>query len=105
MATYICQECEQKFFSWKEFDSHTSRHIQTHLDKWKTKIPEKKTPSVSITNIPEAMNRDLYKVFEKYNLGSKTMLCLWRNGQLNCAGLEPAREEELRARLNEWLDE
>jgi hypothetical protein len=38
-------------------------------DKWKTKIPEKKTPLVSITNIPEAMNRDLYKVFEKYNLG------------------------------------
>ena len=69
----------------QEFDSHTSRHIQTHLDKLKTKIPEKKTPLASITNIPEAMNRDLYKVFEKYNLGSKTMLCLWRNGQLNCA--------------------
>ena len=34
-------------------------------------MPEKKTPLVSITNIPEALNGDLYKVFEKYNLGSK----------------------------------
>ncbi|MGB8937121.1 MAG: hypothetical protein WCC17_18695 [Candidatus Nitrosopolaris sp.] len=31
----------------------------------------------------DGLNPDLYKVFERYNLGEKAMLCPCRNGQLN----------------------
>jgi hypothetical protein len=29
------------------------------------------------------MTPALFKIFERYNLGEKAMLCLWYNGQLN----------------------
>ena len=57
------------------------------------------------SNIPDGLNRELYKVFEKYNLGDKAMLCLWKNGQLDCAMREPSREHELQTRLKEWLND
>jgi len=44
---------------------------------------------------------DLLKVFETYNLGDKSMLCLWRNGYLSSALREHSRELELRTRLSE----
>jgi hypothetical protein len=59
----------------------------------------------AFSNISENMNRDLLKVFEKYNLGDKSMLCLWRNGYLSCALRERSREMELQTRLSEWLKE
>ena len=31
---------------------------------------------------PEGMSQDLLKIFEKYRLGERAMLCLWVNGQL-----------------------
>jgi hypothetical protein len=55
--------------------------------------------------MPDGMKRELFKVFEKYNLPSKAMLFLWHNGRLNCAMREPSRELELQNRLKEWLDE
>jgi hypothetical protein len=67
--------------------------------------PEKKTPWEAFSNIPEGMNRDLLKVFEKHNLGDKSMLSLWRNGYLSCALGERSREQELQTRLSEWLKE
>lgn len=54
---------------------------------------------------PEGMNPALFKVFEKYNLGEKAMLCLWHKGQLNTAIREPSRILELQERLKEWLSE
>ena len=54
---------------------------------------------------PHGMNPALYKVFEKYNLGDKAMLCLWVNGQLNTAIRERSRVLELQDRLREWLQE
>jgi hypothetical protein len=51
------------------------------------------------------MNRELLKVFEKYNLRDKSMLCLWRKGYLSSALRERSREQELQARLSEWLKE
>jgi len=42
------------------------QHLQKHLDE---DSREKNS---------EGMNRDLLKVFEKYKLGDKSMLCLWR---------------------------
>jgi hypothetical protein len=102
MKVNTCKECGQTFLSWKEFDAHVNRHLQKHLDEPR---PEKKTPSESFTNIPEGMNRALLKVFEKYNLGDKSILCLWRNGYLSCAFRERGREQELQTRLTEWLKE
>jgi hypothetical protein len=46
------------------------------------------------------------KVFEKYNLGDRAMLCLWKDGQLSTAVIhEPSRIPELRDRLNEFLEQ
>jgi hypothetical protein len=74
---HTVKECEQIFLSWKEFDAHVNRHLQKHLDEYAPIIPEKKTPWEAFSNIPEGMNRALLKVFEKYDLGDKSMLCLW----------------------------
>jgi hypothetical protein len=43
--------------------------------------------------MPEGVNKELYMVFGKYNARNKAMLCLWRNGQLNCAMHEPSWEQ------------
>jgi hypothetical protein len=74
-------------------------NYQTHLDKWSDKAEK-----VS-WKVPDGFNPDLYKVSERYNLGEKAMLCLWRNGQLNTAIREPSRILELQDRLREWLEE
>jgi hypothetical protein len=50
------------------------------------------------------MNRDLLKVFEKYHLGDKSVLCLWRNGYLSCGLRERSREQELKSNLTQWLE-
>jgi hypothetical protein len=51
------------------------------------------------------MSQDLFKIFEKYGLGERAMLCLWVNGQLNTAIRERSRILELQDRLKEWLQE
>jgi hypothetical protein len=96
VKVHTCKECGQTFLSWKEFE---------HLDEYAPKIPEKKTPREAFSNIPEGMNRALLKVFEKYSLGDKSMLCLWRNGYLSCALRERSRERELQTRLSDWLQD
>jgi hypothetical protein len=54
---------------------------------------------------PDSLNTDLFKVFQKYRLGERAMLCLWVNGQLNTAIREPSRILELQDRLKELLQE
>jgi hypothetical protein len=76
VKVHTCKECGQTFLSLKVFDAHINRHLQKHLDEYTPKIPEKKTPWEAFSNIPEGMNRALLKVFEKYDLGDKSMLCL-----------------------------
>jgi hypothetical protein len=98
-----CKECGRTFLSQKEFDVHVDKHLQKHLDEFAPKIPEKKTPWEAFSDIPEGTNRDLCKVFEKYHLGDKSVLCLWQNAQLNCVSRERSREQELKTRLSEWL--
>lgn len=93
-----CADCGQKFLSRSEYNRHRSTHLQTHLDKWGA--TDKLT-----WKAPDGMNPALYKVFEKYNLGDKVMLCLWVNGQLNTAIRERSRVLELQDRLREWLQE
>jgi hypothetical protein len=54
--------------------------------------------------MPDDLNRELYKVFEKYGIdNSKEIICLWRNGQLNCAMRPIGQEDELIDRLKEWI--
>jgi len=84
----ICKDCGQEFLSSSEYKRHQQTHLQTHLDKWSSKVSWKP---------PE--------VFEKYKLGERAMLCLWVNGQLNTAIREPSRIIELQDRLKEWLQE
>jgi hypothetical protein len=74
-------------------------HLQTHLDKWSS---NSKPDKVS-WKPPEGMTQDLFKIFEKYRLYDRAMLCLWYNGQLNTAIREPSRILELQDRLKEWL--
>jgi hypothetical protein len=106
VTVHKCKECQQTFLSWNEFDAHVNRHLQRHLDEYAPKIPEKKkTPWEAFSSIPEGMNRALLKVFEKYDLGDKSILCLWRNGHLSSALRERSLELELQARLSEWLKE
>lgn len=99
--TSVCRECGQKFLGWKEFDRHVTGHLQTHLNSFRPKTPDSKTPWEAFSDIPE--QRNLLKVLEKYRLGDKSMLCLWRNGYLSCALRERAREQELQSRLTKWL--
>ena len=99
VKVHACKECRQTFLSGKELDAHVNRHLQKHLDEY---TPKKKTPW---PNIPEGMNRELLMVFEKYRLGDKSVLCLWRNGYLSSALRERSRELELQTRLSEWLKE
>jgi hypothetical protein len=84
VTVHTCKECGQTYLSWNEFDAHVNRHLQKHLDEFTPKIPAK-TPWEAFNNIPEGINRELLKVFEKYHLGDKSMLCLWRNGYLSSA--------------------
>jgi len=92
-----CQDCGQEFLSSSEYKRHQQTHLQTHLDKWSNKEEPKSYPP------PQGLNPA--QVFEKYKMGKKAMLCLWYDGQLNTAVLEPSRILELQDRLNEWLSE
>jgi hypothetical protein len=86
----------------KNFFPHQSisvTHLQTHLDKWSNKEEPKSYPS------PQGLNPALYKVFEKYKMGKKAMLCFWYDGQLNTAIRETSRKLELQDILKEWLQE
>ncbi len=94
-----CQDCGQEFLSSSEYNRHRQTHLQTHLDKWSKKEELNDFPP------PQGLNIALYKIFEKYKMGDKAMLCLWYNGQINTAIREPSRLLELQDRLKEWLSE
>jgi hypothetical protein len=91
----ICKDCWQEFLSSSEYKRHQQSHLQTHLDKWSSN-----TKPVKVSWKPlEGMTQDLLKIFEKYRLGERAMLCLWYNGQLNTAIRERPRILELQDRL------
>jgi hypothetical protein len=94
-----CHDCGEEFLSSSEYKRHQQTHLQTHLDKWSNKEEPTSYPP------PQGLNPALYKVFEKYKMDKKAMLCLWYDGQLNTAIREPSRILELQDRLKEWLSE
>jgi len=96
----ICKDCGQEFLSSSEYERHQQAHLQTHLDKWSSNIK----PDEISWKPPEGMSQDLLKIFEKYRLGERAILCLWVNGQLNTAIREPS-SFELQDTLKEWLQE
>ena len=98
---YICKACGQEFLSSSEYKRHQQTHLQTHLDKWSSNTK----PDKASWKPPEDMTQDLLKIFERYRLGERAMLCLWYNGQLNTAIRERSRILELQDRLKEWLQE
>jgi hypothetical protein len=89
----VCKDCGQKFLSSSEYKRHQQTHLQTHLDKW----------SKPSWKPPEGMTKDLFKIFEKYRLDDRAMLCLWHNGQINTEIRERSSILELQDRLKEWL--
>jgi hypothetical protein len=93
----ICKDSGQEFLSPSEYKRH--QQLQTHLDKWSS---NSKPDKVS-WKPPDGMSQDLLRIFEKYRLGERAILCLWVNGQLNTAIREPSRILELQHRLKEWL--
>jgi hypothetical protein len=97
----ICKDCGQEFLSSSEYKRHQQTHLQTHLDRWSSNSK----PDKVNWKPPDGMNQDLLRIFEKYRLGERAMLCLWVNGQLNSAIPEPLRIRELQDRLKEWLQE
>lgn len=75
---------------------------QTNIDEWA------KQNGKNSDDVPQGLIRDLYRIFEKYNIDDdKRMECLWisKRGQLNTAMRSKAREQELAQRLTEWLEE
>jgi hypothetical protein len=55
--------------------------------------------------ISNKLNIDIYKAFEKHRIdGDKTIVVMWKNGQLNTAMRSSARKHELIDRLKEWLE-
>jgi hypothetical protein len=62
-----------------EYKLHQQTHLQTHLDRWSSKSKPDRVSWIP----PEEINQDLLKIYEKYRLGERAMLCLWVNGQLN----------------------
>jgi hypothetical protein len=93
-----CPKCGETFLSKKSYDSHAQKHLQTHIDTWSD---EKGTKDIS--DMPQGLNRELFKTFEKYDIGSSCILCLWKNGQLNVAMRSVARQHELIDRVKEWI--
>jgi hypothetical protein len=98
---HTCKDCRQKFLSSSEYKRHQETHLQTRIDKWGS---NSKPDKVS-WKAPDGLNTALYKVFERYSVGNKAMLCLYRNGQLNTAIGEDSRILELQDRLKEWLEQ
>ena len=96
----ICKDCGQEFLSPSEYKRHQQTHLQTHIDSCSNSKPDKVS-----WKTPDGMSQDLFKIFEKYGLGARAMLCLWINDQLNIAIREPSRILELQDRLKEWLQE
>jgi hypothetical protein len=73
------------------------------IDSWGLQGTEKQT--YDINDMPVGLNRELFNVFEKYGVGNKAIICLWKNGQLNSAIRPVGREHELVERLKEWLEQ
>jgi len=90
----VCKDCGQEFLSLSEY----KHHLQTHIDRWSK-------PDKVSWKPPEGMTQDLFKIFEKYRLDDRAMLCLWYKGKLNTAIQERSRILELQDRLKEWLQE
>jgi hypothetical protein len=108
---YTCKDCGQMFISFSDYRRHEQTHLQTHLYRSNKQVDrddgknENKDQSKITRKSPEGMNPALFKVFEKYDLENKAVLCFWHNGQLNTAIREPYRMLELQDRLREWLSE
>ncbi len=73
---------------------------QTHIDSWGLQEQEDQKPgseTYDISDMPVGLNRQLFKTFEKFRVGDKTILCVWKNGRLNSAIRPVVREHELMA--------
>jgi len=99
----IFKDCGEKFLSKAEYNSHTKTHLQTHIDIWASNSKQSKDTN----DIPNGLMPHVLKMFEKYKLDGKRLICLLdsKNGQVNAAMADIARQHQLQERLKEWLVE
>jgi hypothetical protein len=97
---FKCPTCGQTFLQESAYTPHTQKHKQTSIDSWSD---EKQIYDIS--DMPVGLNRELFKVFEKYGIGDRAIISLWKNGQLNSAVRSVTRERELMDILKEWLEQ
>ena len=88
---FLYQESIRSHPGPSEYKRHLQTHLQTHIDRWSSNSK----PDKLSWKPPEDITQDLFKIFEKYRLGERAMICLWINGQLNTAIREPSRISEL----------
>jgi hemerythrin len=96
---FTCPTCGQTFLQKAAYKHHTEEHLQTHINMWQAQGDQ-----TDISEMPVGLNRELFKVFEKYSV-DKAIICLWKNGQLNSATRPVGRERELVEILKDWLAE
>jgi hypothetical protein len=94
---FTCPKCGQTFLQKKSYEQHASEHQQTHIDTWSSER--------DISDMPQGLNRELFKLFDRYGVGSSCILCLWKAGQLNTAIRPLGRQSELIGRLKEWVEQ
>jgi hypothetical protein len=68
----ICKDCGQEFLSTSEYKRHQETHLQTHFDSWTSNSKADKVG----WKPQDGMSQDLFKIFEKYRLGERAILCL-----------------------------
>jgi len=75
--------------------------LQTHIDIWASNSKQ------DTNDIPNGLMPHLLKVFERCKLDGKRLICLLdsKNGQVNAAMADIARQHQLQDRLKEWLVE
>ena len=100
-----CPKCGEAFLSKKFYNDHTQKHLQTHIDTWSRPGDQNdRNRNERMSDIPDGLNRELFKTFEKYRIDSNNaILCLWKDGQLNVAMRSIARQHELIDRVKEWI--
>ncbi len=104
-VVFTCKACGQTFLKEAVYRHHEQKHQHTHIDTWS--LQPQDNQKLDFNDMPVGLNRELFKVFEKYGIGigNKVIMCLWRNDQLNSAIRSVGREHELIERLKEWLEQ
>ncbi|MFZ0221413.1 MAG: hypothetical protein WAM42_06940 [Candidatus Nitrosopolaris sp.] len=80
---FTCADCGERFLSKIEYNNHKQRHLQTHIDKWTTNDKTERRND----DIPEALNRELWKVFAKYRIDDNKLFYVFGSKRMKSSML------------------